>query len=185
LKKIAVILLMGVLLLNWYAYHFVAAYFENKAATDMQAQLDINNYSEADLITIKVPLSLPYGPNSQNFERVNGSIDIDGVNYQYVKRRMYNDTLELKCIPNTAKTTIKNARDEFSKLASDFVNLNTSKKSSGNQNHPVKYSVQDFTGDHYFDLYQLTAFLNPVYFQTYSQFNNSSYLQRLEQPPEL
>src|ERR1019366_10094 len=117
MKTIAVILLMSVLLFNWYGYRFVADYFENRADYEMQAKLDINNYAESDLISIKVPLSLPYGPNSKNFEKVEGNIEIKGVSYQYVKRRFYNDTLELLCIPNTAKTTIKNAKDEFSKMA--------------------------------------------------------------------
>ena len=50
---------MGILLFNWYGYRIVADYFENKASVEMQAQLDVNNYAEADLISIKVPVSLP------------------------------------------------------------------------------------------------------------------------------
>lgn len=175
---------MGVLLFNWYGYRFVANYFENRASSEMQAQLDINNYLESDLLTIKVPLNLPYGPNSQNFEKVEGNIDINGVNYQYVKRRFYNDTLELKCIPNTAKTTIKNAKDEFSKLANDFVNFSTAKKSTNNHNYSIKYSVEDFTGDHYFDIAQLNLSLNPVHSLSTFQENSFLYLQKLDQPPK-
>ena len=184
MKKIVVIALMGILLFNWYGYRFVADYYENRASNEMQAQLDLNNYEESELITIKVPLSLPYGPNSQNFEKVEGNIDIHGISYQYVKRRFYNDTLELMCIPNTAKTTIKNARDEFSKLANDFVNLSTSKKSSGNHNHNLKYSIQDFTGDHYFDMLQLSLSFKPVHYLSAFQNFSSIYLERLEQPPQ-
>jgi len=183
LKRVVAIVLMGILLFNWYGYRIVADYFENKASVEMQAQLDVNNYAEADLISIKVPVSLPYGPNSQNFEKVEGNIDIHGVNYQYVKRRIYNDTLELMCIPNTEKTTIKNARDEFSKLANDFVNLSTSKKTSDNHNHSIKFSVQDFTGDHYFDMHQLVVSLDPVFFLSSCSFNSLNYLQKLVKPP--
>lgn len=184
MKKIAAILLMGVLLFNWFGYWFVADYFENRASEQMQAQLDIDNYSEVELISIKVPLSLPYGPNSKNFEKVEGNIDINGINYQYVKRRFYNDTLELMCIPNTAKTTIKNAREEFSKLANDFVNFSTSKKSANTHNHTVKYSVQDFTSDHYFDIHQVHLSLNPIYSLSAYPENSFIYLQKLIQPPE-
>lgn len=184
LKKIAVILLMSVLLFNWYGYRFVADYFENRADNEMQAMLDINNYAESDLISIKVPLSLPYGPNSQNFEKVEGNIEIKGVSYQYVKRRFYNDTLELLCIPNTAKTTIKNAKDEFSKMANDFVNLSTSKKPSNNHSHSLKYAVQDFTGDHYFDIHQINVSLKSVHIIPAIKENSFTYLQTLDQPPE-
>jgi len=171
-------------MINWFGYRFVADYFENKASNEMQAQLDINNYAESELVSIKVPLSLPYGPNSKNFEKVEGNIDIQGVSYQYVKRRFYNDTLELMCIPNTAKTTIKNARDEFSKLANDFVNLSTSKKASGNHSHSLKYSISDFTGDHYFDMHQLALSHKPVHNLSAFKRFSSIYLDRLEQPPQ-
>lgn len=184
MKKITAILLMGVLLLNWFGYRLVADYFENRASNEMQAQLDIDNYSDVELISIKVPLSIPYGPNSQNFEKVEGNIDINGINYQYVKRRFYKDTLELMCIPNTATTNIKNAREEFSKLANDFVNLSTSKKLPNSHNHSVKYSIQDFTSDHYFDIHQVLLSINPIHSLSAYPENCFIYLQKLDKPPE-
>ena len=175
---------MGILLFNWYGYRIVADYFENKASVEMQAQLDVNNYAEADLISIKVPVSLPYGPNSQNFEKVEGNIDIHGVNYQYVKRRIYNDTLELMCIPNTEKTTIKNARDEFSKLANDFVNLPASKKSSANHNHNFKYSIEDFTVEHSYYMHHSVMIPDGIAYQSSAFAICSRHIQIIEQPPE-
>ena len=150
----------------------------------MQAQLDQDKYTEADLVSIKVPLHLPYGPNSQNFERVEGNIDIHGISYQYVKRRIYNDTLELMCISNTAKTSIKNARDEFGKLANDFVNFSSTKKTTGTHSHNVKFSVQDFTSDHCFDMHQAAFYTYHNYAVASFTGHSFNYLQRLEKPPE-
>ena len=184
MKKLAVILLMGILLINWYGYRIVADYFENRVADEMQAELDKDHYAEADLLTIKIPLSLPYTTNYQNYEKMEGNIQINGVSYQYVKKRFYNDTLELKCIPNTAKTTIRNARDEFSKLANDFVNLPASKKSSANHNHNFKYSIEDFTVEHSFYMHHTVVIPDGIAYHTSAHAISSMHIQIIEQPPE-
>ena len=69
----------------------------------LEKQVDQNKYNEDELITIKTKLNLPYYISSDQYERAYGSINIDGTNYQYVKRRVHNDTLELLCLPNRQK----------------------------------------------------------------------------------
>lgn len=186
MKRIASILLLGILLFNWGGYRFLSDYFESRAGLQLQAELDLNHYNESDLIHIKVAASLPYGTSSEKFERVDGNIDINGVNYTYVKRRFYQDSLELLCIPSMAKTSIKNARDEFARLANDFVNNNTSsKKAPSHHNHSAKFSVQDFTNDHHFFSWQfrdtdLSGTWNAMIFADMK----SEYLSRLDRPPQ-
>jgi hypothetical protein len=70
-------------------------------------------------MVLKVPLHLPYYNSSGTTERVDGEIEIDGTHYNYVKRQVSNDTLYLYCIPNTAKTKLRNAQADFSKQACD------------------------------------------------------------------
>jgi hypothetical protein len=94
---------------------------EQYADKTLIANLDRNNYSDSELISIKIPVvDLPYYTNSKEFERVDGKIEIDGVVYNYVKRRLYNDTFELMCIPNKAANQFKTARDEFFSLVNDL-----------------------------------------------------------------
>ncbi|MDE3144195.1 MAG: hypothetical protein KGL19_08580 [Bacteroidota bacterium] len=184
MKKLASILLLLVLMFNWFGYRLVSDYFENKADIQLASLIDENNYNEADLISIKVPASLPYGVNSANFERTDGNIDINGVNYKYVKRRFYNDTLELLCIPNIAKTGIQNARDEFYKLANDFVSNNSSSKKATTHTHTVKISTQDYTDDHFLS-YNIHFDSNATqYFSLNIDVTSFNFLQRLNQPPE-
>ena len=68
---------------------------ENKADLQLEARLDDHNYKESDLISFKVSANLPYYINSETYDRVNGEININGVDYKYVKRRIYNDSVEL------------------------------------------------------------------------------------------
>lgn len=178
------IALLGILLFNWGGYRFLTDYLETRADLQMEAQLDQENYDEAALISIKVPTQLPYVKNSVTYERVDGSININGVAYKYVKRRIYNDSLEVMCIPNAIKTGMQNARDDFFRLANDLVSNNSAKKSSGTHGHAVKFSVQDYTSIE-------TILLNPstrdvLVAANTSLFDHfkSIYLDRLEKPPQ-
>lgn len=165
-------------------YHLVADFFAQRADQQMQAQLDDNQYSESELISIKIPATLPpYTESSTVFEHMEGSIDIKGVNYRYVKRRFLNDTLELLCIPNMQKTSINNARDEFFKLANDFVSYTGTKKAN-TPHHDVKIAKQDLTNEHYFDLKQQISPSTLVYGQHKYLVHLSEFLDQLDRPPE-
>jgi len=185
-KRTASILLLGILLFNWGGYRFFTSYLENRADSKLEASLDKNNYNESDLVSIKVAANLPYLANSSSYERVNGEINIKGVNYKYVKRRLYNDSLELLCIPNTEKTGVQRAGADFYRQANDIAtNTNSSKKSTGNHTHLTKFSVQDFTDDHHsfawqFRDHDLSATWNKMIFADLK----SEYLSRLDRPPQ-
>ena len=85
----------------------------------LSAQIDNNDYDDATLISIKTPLTLPYYTNSETYERVDGVISIDGEYYNYVKRRVFNDSLELLCLPNATKAKLDKVEAAFSKSASE------------------------------------------------------------------
>ena len=86
----------------------------------MVARLDQSDYLDKDLIEMKVPVNLPYQTNWSEFERYDGEIVIAGVHYNYVKRKLQNDTLILMCIPNTDKMKLFNARETFFSLVNDM-----------------------------------------------------------------
>jgi hypothetical protein len=186
LKRIASILLVGILLFNWGGYRFFTAYLENRADSRLEASIDANDYNEADLISIKIAANLPYLANSKSYERIDGEITIKGINYKYVKRRLYNDSLELLCIPNMDKTGVQRAGKDFYQLANDIATNNSSKKSTGNNHtHLSKFSVQDFANDHYSFAWQFRTDENSV---TWNRMNSadlkSEYLSRLDRPPK-
>jgi hypothetical protein len=108
-RKIAAILLICLLVFNWYGYRFVTGYFQKKADSQLEAKIDVNDYDESQLIEIRVALDMPYQNNSSEFERHYGEIELNGKLYAYVKRKIEDGYLVLKCIPNTVKQNIKNA----------------------------------------------------------------------------
>lgn len=128
MKRFIAILFLSVLLFNLYGYQLVVAYLEQQNDTKLTAKIDKEDYTDADLISIKTALSLPYHNNSQEFERVDGAIEINGIACNYVKRRVYNDTLEVLCLPNTVKQKLQNAKSDFFKIANDLQRPEGSKK---------------------------------------------------------
>lgn len=121
MKKTASILLLAILAFNWIGYRFVSGFMEHKADLAFETRIDNSDYDETSLIEIRVPLNAPYiAGNSTGFERYDGELELDGVHYKYVKRKVENGELVLMCLPNESKTRIQNSRTDFFKLVNDL-----------------------------------------------------------------
>ena len=102
-------------------------YMQQKANQRLETVLDNNSYDESQLVEIKVPVHLPYQTSWTSYQRYNGEIELNGVTYKYVKRKLANDTLYLKCIPNLEKMHLETARNEFFRISNNLLQ-NSSKK---------------------------------------------------------
>lgn len=143
MKQAAAIFLLGIFSFNIFGYRIVADYLSHKADINLESSLDKEDYDEAELITIKEPTRLPYYTNSKNFQRADGEVIKGGTIYRYVKCRIYNDSLEMLCIPHTAKMQIQNSKEAFFKLANDLQQDNGKKKSAPEQKQ-VKSMVSEY-----------------------------------------
>src|SRR5688572_8694630 len=95
---------------------------QHRADQTLEAQFDRNDYDEAQLLEMRVPLNMPYQTYSSGFERIDGEIEVDGIHYKYVKRKIENGELVLLCLPNQAKMQIESASNAFYKLVNDLEN---------------------------------------------------------------
>ena len=114
-------------------YRFIFTYLEGKAHEQMVARIDNKQYDESELIELSAPLPLPYFTNWQSFERCDGQITINGVAYNYVAKKYYNNVMIYKCIPNRAKQNLIAAKKQVNQLA--FGGADTEKPSK--DNHPL------------------------------------------------
>lgn len=143
MKQAAAIFLLGIFSFNIFGYRIVADYLAHKADVNLETTLDKEDYDEDGLISIKQSVRLPYYNNSKTFQRIDGEVKKNGVIYKYVKSRIYNDSLEMLCIPHTAKMQIQNSKKEFFKLANDLQQDNNKKKSAPEQKQ-VKSLVSEY-----------------------------------------
>jgi hypothetical protein len=135
LKKLAALLLLSIFIFNWIGYRFVVNYLQHKADIRLEARLDNKYYDESHLIELKVPINLPYQTSWASYERYDGEIELDGKLYKYVERKVADDTLYLKCLPNAEKMHLEDAKDNF------FLNVNDLAQNDHNQQDQSKTSV--------------------------------------------
>ena len=95
-----------------------------------EAKLDANQYNEANLIEIKIPLKLPYSTEWKHFERYDGEINVNGVYYKYVKRKVIVDSLVLLCLPNPTRLRLESARNQFFELVNGLKHTSEKKDAS-------------------------------------------------------
>lgn len=167
-----------------FGYRWVFNYLQQQSDKRLEASLDRNEYNEADLITITVPISLPYINNQQDFERVDGEITVEGKIYKYVKRKIADGNLVLLCLPDYNKMKIESAKDDFFKYANDLAQNNQSKKSDNSKSGVFKNLVSEFV--------EFTSYFTPACFPVkhihtncmQPNFYASSPHTTPEQPPE-
>lgn len=143
LKKIATILLLALVLFNLVGYKLVFYYMQQQADRQLETSLDNGSYNEADLITIKIPLSNPYQLNHPEFERVDGEINVKGIIYKYVKRKICDGQLVLLCLPDKNKMRLQEAKNDFFKVTNDLAQHNGS-KNAPSKNTGFKIADNDY-----------------------------------------
>ena len=185
MKKFAAILLIALFLFNLFGYRVLFQYEQQQSDMRLEASLDKQDYSDADLVTIKVPLSLPYINNQQSFERINGEITVNGKILKYVKRKISDGNLILLCLPDQNKMRIESAKDEFFKYANDLVQNNHSGKSNNSKAGVFKNLLSEYyvsAADYAPVFHTADLFYNIT---SQSKFLPSSHYKLPEQPPEV
>jgi hypothetical protein len=144
LRKLTAIVFLASLSFNFAGYRLWYAYMQNRSDRLLEASLDEERYDTNDLITIKVPLSLPYVTDCSDFQRVNGEIELGGRVYKFVKRKIYQGRLILLCLPDDQKTSLKTAKEDFFKTANDLSAIHTAKKQGNGNTACFKYIHGDY-----------------------------------------
>lgn len=148
------------------------------AERELSAKIDKDDYDESQLITITVPLSMPYLSDTKKFEKKDGVIALNGKIYHYVKEKISQGNLVLMCLPDTKKMDLQIAENDFIKNQIDLQN-NASKKSGGN-NAAFKLVMSDYIKTDISSISFSNYILNKIYAE-----NNFIYLQKGEtQIPE-
>lgn len=117
------------MLFNTVGYRFAFSILEKKSTQQLDLTIDEGKYKVQHLIEIKIPLNMPYFSDKE-YEAAYGETEIDGTHYQYVKRKVSNNTLYLLCLPNDDKTSLITAKNNIEKNNSDVTNNKSEKKGS-------------------------------------------------------
>lgn len=121
LKKLAAILLLAILLFNAVGYRFVFNYFEQQTVVHLEQKIDVSNYSNEQLKEITIPLNMPYYIDKE-MELTSGELEINGLHYQYVKRKIENNILHIWCLPNHQRNDVVAAKNDVAKSTNQAPN---------------------------------------------------------------
>jgi hypothetical protein len=139
LKQFAAILIIGILCFNFFGYKVYYHFAMQNADETISKAINTQSFDNSETVTYKFSAKqLPYYTNSKHYEAANGEVEVNGTSMAYVKKRIYQDSIEYVCLPNHQKTQIRNARDEFFKLVNDLNNLTQNKSSKKQTNTVVK-----------------------------------------------
>ena len=119
MKPLVSAALVGLLILNVSGYYalFLGLQYRNDRA--MTRKFDAGTYEQSQLITIKLPLTVPYLGDSKGFERVDGKFWHDGQFYRLVKQKYAQDTLTVVCTKDRESVRIQDALSDFVKTFTD------------------------------------------------------------------
>lgn len=184
LKKPIAIILLIIHSFNLAGYPAIFAFLEHKASSKIIVQLDKGDYHDAQLVEVKIPYPLPYSTNWNAYERVNGEIEVNGIHYNYVKRKLSNDTLYMMCIPNAEKTKLSVAKNDYLNVVNGVAENNSGKKAPASQDALQKSfgAEYNFIATDYV-VAALEASMNKIYFQKDSAVPIRA-LSVASQPPE-
>lgn len=142
MRKLAAILLLSLFLFNWIGYRFLVDYMQDKADLRFELKLDKNKYDQSALVELKVPIHLPYQNTWSSYERYDGEIEIDGKLYKYVERKVSDDTLYLKCLPNPERMHLEKAKENYFLHVNDLAQHDNNK-----QDHSKTLTFKKLIGD--------------------------------------
>lgn len=101
--------------LNTVGYYSFLVMVRNQLTSRVTEKLQSGFNEPGAQMIIKMPLSIPYGTDSHEYEPIHGAISFEGAVYQLVKQRLYKDTLYVVCIRDYKTTEVSNQIKDFSK----------------------------------------------------------------------
>jgi hypothetical protein len=118
-RKLFSILFALLLLLNVMGYYGVFLGLQYKNDKEMLQKFDAEDYSDSELITITIPITIPYAIDSKDFARVDGKFEHKGEFYRLVKQKLSQDTLFVVCVKDHENKRIDDAMTSFVKTFTD------------------------------------------------------------------
>lgn len=119
MKKFISIALIALLFLNVLGYYglFLGLEYQNKQS--LIQRLDVSDYNESEAIMLKIPITIPYATDRDDFQRVDGEFEYQGEFYHTVKNRLSQDTLYVVCVKDNTSKRIHQALEDYVKSFTD------------------------------------------------------------------
>ncbi|HRN57307.1 MAG TPA: hypothetical protein PLL71_12690 [Agriterribacter sp.] len=160
-KRIVTLCILAIYLFNLMGYPVLFQLLISHNNKQTAAAINTGGYSNAELVHIKIPVLLPYSTNWSDYERYDGEVEYEGIYYKYVKRKIYNDTLHLLCLPDFKRTRLQSAEENYTRRVNN-VNTASGEKTANLVKKNTSASEYEQTLMHY-SLCAIAPVLPPLY----------------------
>jgi hypothetical protein len=140
LRKTIAILLLTIHAFNIAGYHFIFNYYKHKTGSQAEQKIERGQFLANDLVEVNIPYSIPYASSRLISDQFDGEIEVNGVTFNYVSLRLINDTLHLRCLPNTEMTRLNASGNEIAKQWSHASGTEKKSDNTGSQKAISEYN---------------------------------------------
>jgi len=99
-------------LLNLVGGYWLFYALQEQTKRQLSLELDTDSYSGSQAILIKLPLTQPVSGN-ENYERVDGEFEHEGIVYRLVKQKFYKDTAYIVCYKDEKTIALTNVIEDY------------------------------------------------------------------------
>lgn len=136
-KRLYAIVFLGIFLLNMLGYYGVLVGLKAHAGEEFSARAKSDMYDLGSALTLRIPITIPYAVNSQEYVPAEGKFEHEGEVYHLLKQRFHQDTLYVVCAKDLGST-------ELTKTIFDYVQGFTDSPDDGSQNTAPQGLIKDF-----------------------------------------
>jgi hypothetical protein len=108
LKRLIAIALLGLQIFTICGHLLLYQYFVYQSDRELNQRIANNEYTDRDLVEIKIPAHTAITQSWTEYQYINGQIQFKNTCYNYVKVKLTADTIYLACLPNHEKTRLFN-----------------------------------------------------------------------------
>lgn len=108
------------ILFNTGGYYFFFQYMIGRSDQQAIDRINHNHYRNADLVEVKIPVSMPTQPEQSDYMIVAGQVQFKNRSYNYAEMKITRDTLYLLVVPNGERTRLINANVIYAKQVNDI-----------------------------------------------------------------
>ncbi len=120
LKRLVSILLLSVFLFNVGGYYLLFIGLHHRSDTLLSKKIEAEQFQKDELIELKVPITLPYPLQENNFQKADGRFEHEGTFYKLVKQKFDNDTLYIVCIRDVATKQLTSTLKDYVAKTNDL-----------------------------------------------------------------
>ena len=112
-RKVITSALLFILSFNWLGYDIVFSFMNRHLQDVARTNIDLGRYNPTTLREIRVDLGLPYPTDWNEFEKISGTVTVNGVVYEFVERKYEKGQMVYRCLPNIRSTELQETRNAW------------------------------------------------------------------------